>query len=197
MSKYVIILIWVIKLSFVTPYCELLDQSWWPQIVSNWQIHRRESPQVINLAKSKISIFSGSYFVKTINCHISSTIRAFDQILKLRARPMYQLSSGTKYINVIQCEPIMIFSSNKYLLSCFFPVNKSDKFEVWTYGGGMMKEWCKVIRGGDLVLFKEKNWDKKVNLKHIFILSRVQKEGTLFWLNSVWEDLFWIPIALF
>ena len=66
--------------------------------------HQCDSPQVINLAKSKISIFSGNYFVKTLNCHISSTVRAFDLIPKLRARPKYQLSSGTKYINVIQCD---------------------------------------------------------------------------------------------
>ena len=32
-------LIWVIKLSYVRPYCEVLDQSWCPQIVSTWQTH--------------------------------------------------------------------------------------------------------------------------------------------------------------
>ena len=96
--------IWFIKLSYVSPYCKLLNQSWWPQIVSTWQIHRCESPLVTNLAKSKISIFSSNYYVKTLNCHISSTVRAFDLIPKLRARPKYQLSSGTKYTNVIQCD---------------------------------------------------------------------------------------------
>ena len=32
---------------------------------------------------------------------MSSTVRAFDLIPKLRARPEYQLYSGTKHINVI------------------------------------------------------------------------------------------------
>ena len=31
------------RMASLTPYCELLDQSWWPQIVSTWQIHRRKS----------------------------------------------------------------------------------------------------------------------------------------------------------
>ena len=97
-------LFWVIKLAYVIPYFELLDQSWWPQIVFTCQIHCPELPQVINLAKSKISVFSGNYFVQTLNCHISSTVRAFDLIPKLRARPKYQLSYDTKYIDGIQCD---------------------------------------------------------------------------------------------
>ena len=37
-------------------------------------------------------------------CHVTSTVRVFDLIPKLRAKPEYQLSSGSKYINVIQCD---------------------------------------------------------------------------------------------
>ena len=44
-----------------------------------------------------ITMFSGNFFLKTSNCHHSFNIRAFDLIQKLRARPQYQLSSGTKY----------------------------------------------------------------------------------------------------
>ena len=65
----------------------------------NWTAPQCKSPQVINLAKSKVFffIFSANYFGKTLNCHISLIVRAFDLISKLRARPQYQLSS--KYIN--------------------------------------------------------------------------------------------------
>ena len=62
----------------------------------SWTAHQCESSQVINLAKSKISIFSVNYFVKTLNFHIFSTVRAFDLIPKRRA--------GNKYMNVIQCD---------------------------------------------------------------------------------------------
>ena len=51
-----------------------------------------------------ITIFSGIYFWKTLNSHISSTVRAFDLIPKLRARPEYQLYSNTKHKNVILCD---------------------------------------------------------------------------------------------
>ena len=52
-----------------------------------------------------VFIFSGNYFGKTLNCHSPSTVRAVDLIPKLRARPQYKLSSGTKYINLIPCDP--------------------------------------------------------------------------------------------
>ena len=44
-----------------------------------------------------ITIFSGNFFLKTVNCHHSWTVRAFDLIPKVRARPEYQLSSAIKY----------------------------------------------------------------------------------------------------
>ena len=62
----------------------------------SWAAPQCESPQVI--------IFAGNYFWTTLKCHYSSTIRAFDLIPKLRARPEYQQSSGTNYINLIQCD---------------------------------------------------------------------------------------------
>ena len=50
------------------------------------------------------TIFSGNYFGKALNCHISSTVRAFELIPKLRGRPECKLFSGTKYISVILCD---------------------------------------------------------------------------------------------
>ena len=73
--------------------CALLCLPGSLELGCSWTAHQCKSPHVINLAKSKISIFSGNYLVKTLNCHISSTVRAFDLIPKLRARPKYQLSS--------------------------------------------------------------------------------------------------------
>ena len=49
-------------------------------------------------------IFSGNYFLTTLNCHITSTDRAFDLIPKLRARPEYQLTYGNKYKNLKHCD---------------------------------------------------------------------------------------------
>ena len=40
----------------------------------------------------------------SLNCHISSTNRAFDLIPELRARPEYRLYSGIKHVNVILCD---------------------------------------------------------------------------------------------
>ena len=71
------------------------------QLGCSWTAHKCKSPQVINLAKSKYFNISGNYFGETLNCHILST--------KID-RPEYQLSPGTKYINVIQCD------SHKYYL---------------------------------------------------------------------------------
>ena len=78
------------------PYCASLEARTW--VVAG---HLNAS----NLRSSiwpnpNVSMFSGIYFWTILNCHITS----FDLIPKLRARPEYQLSSGTKYINVIQCD---------------------------------------------------------------------------------------------
>ena len=48
-----------------------------------------------------VTLFSDNYFWKTLNCHFASIVRAVDLIPKLRARPEYQLFSGTIYKNVI------------------------------------------------------------------------------------------------
>ena len=42
--------------------------------------------------------FQAIIFRTTLNGHYSSTVRAFDLILKMRARPDYQLSSSINYI---------------------------------------------------------------------------------------------------
>ena len=70
----------------------------------SWTALQCESPQVINVAKSKCFYIFRQFFWKTLNFHISLTVRAFDLIPKLRARPEYHLSSGTKYIIVIPCD---------------------------------------------------------------------------------------------
>ena len=76
------------------PYCASLE-AW------NWVVARQHldasHPRSSVWPNQNVTIFSGNYFWKTLNCHNSSTVRAFDLIPKLRARPEYQLSSGTKY----------------------------------------------------------------------------------------------------
>ena len=44
--------------------------------------------------------FQAIYLDHILNCHITYTIKAFDLIPKLRARPKLQLSSGTKCLGV-------------------------------------------------------------------------------------------------
>ena len=39
-------------------------------------------------SQSGTYIFSGNYFKTSLNCHITSTVRVFDLIPKLRARPL-------------------------------------------------------------------------------------------------------------
>ena len=70
----------------------------------SWTAPKCESPRSSIWPNPNVSIFSGNYFGTTLNCHITSTVNAFDLIPKLRARPEYQLSSGTKYINGIKCD---------------------------------------------------------------------------------------------
>ena len=83
------------------PYCDFLEA--WNCVVA-WQ-HLNASHSRLSLwPNPNLSIFSGNYFWKTLNCHIFPTVRAFDLILKLRARSEYQLSSISKYINVMPCD---------------------------------------------------------------------------------------------
>jgi hypothetical protein len=77
------------------PYCVTLE-AW------NWFVARQHlnasHPRSPIWPTENVTIFSGNYFWKTLNGHYSSTVRDFDLIPKLRARPEYQLSSGTIYI---------------------------------------------------------------------------------------------------
>ena len=65
------------------------------QFDCSWTAPQCESPQVISLAKYNYLHIFGIFFCQTLNCHYSSTFRAFDLIPKLRARPEYQLSSAS------------------------------------------------------------------------------------------------------
>ena len=62
-----------------------------------------ESLKIIILAKSKYNSIFRQLFKKkkTLCCHISSTVGAFDLIPKLGARPEYHLYSCSKYINIL------------------------------------------------------------------------------------------------
>ena len=70
----------------------------------SWTTPQCESPQVINLVKSKCMYIFSQFVSTTLNYHHSSTVRALDLISKLRTRHEYQLCSGTNYINGIQCD---------------------------------------------------------------------------------------------
>ena len=81
-------------------YCASLE-AW------NWFV----TGQHVNASHPSLSVWPNpnvtfflAIFLKTLNCHISSTVRAFDLTLKRRASPEYQLWSDTKYINVILCD---------------------------------------------------------------------------------------------
>ena len=86
---------------FSVPYCAFLEAGNW---VVDWQHLNASHPRSSVLPNPNVTIFSGNYFWKSLNCHISLTFRAFDLIPKLRARPEYHPYSGTKYINVILCD---------------------------------------------------------------------------------------------
>ena len=75
-------------------YCASLEA--WNWAVAGQQINA-SPPRSSIWPNPNVSIFSGNYFGETLNCHISTTVRAFDLIPKLRDRPVYQLSYGTKY----------------------------------------------------------------------------------------------------
>ena len=78
--------------------CALLCLPGSLELDCSWTTPQCESPQVISLAKFKyLYAFRDLFFLQTLNCHYSSTVRAFDLIPKMRARPDYQLSSGCKY----------------------------------------------------------------------------------------------------
>ena len=80
------------------PYCASLEA--WNLVVAGQ--HLNASHQI--WTNKKKSLLSGIYFWATLNCHITSTGKAFDPIPQLRYGPEYQLSPGTKYHNVMQCD---------------------------------------------------------------------------------------------
>ena len=59
------------------PYCASLEA--WNWVVAGHHINASH-PMSSVWPNPKFSILSGNYFVKTLNCHISSTVRAFDLI---------------------------------------------------------------------------------------------------------------------
>ena len=95
-AAYLALIVWKVRMIcdtwHVTPDMWHLTCETWHVTPDNWHL-----TCVISLAKSKYLQIFGIFFWKTINCHFSSTVRAFDLIPKLRTRPEYQLSSGYKY----------------------------------------------------------------------------------------------------
>ena len=81
----------VIFSTYLPLQCALLCLPGSLELGCSWTEPQCKSPWVINLAKPNVSLFSGNYFFTTFNCNISSSVRAFDLIPKLRARPKYQL----------------------------------------------------------------------------------------------------------
>ena len=66
------------------PYCAFLEA--WNWVIAGQHLNASHPRSSVWL-NPNVPIFSGNYFWKTLNCHISSTVRAFDQITKLRDRP--------------------------------------------------------------------------------------------------------------
>ena len=73
------------------PYYASLEAGNW---VSAGQHLVASQPRSSIWLNQNVTIFLDNYFGKTLNCYSTSTIRAFDLIPKMRARPEYQLSSG-------------------------------------------------------------------------------------------------------
>ena len=74
------------------PYCTSLEDCNW--IVAGQHLNASH-PRSSVWPDTNISIFLGTFILQTLNCHYSSIVRAFDLIPKLRAKPEYQLSSGS------------------------------------------------------------------------------------------------------
>ena len=69
-------------------------------------------------------------------CYVSSTVRAFDLIPKLRALPEYQLYSGTRYINIIQSDShqhyLDIETTQSFLDNPSKPLSYAMKYKFMT-----------------------------------------------------------------
>ena len=76
------------------PYCPTLEA--WNWLVAGQHLNASH-PRSPVLPNQNVTLFSGNYFLKTLNGHYSPTVRDLDLISKLRARPEYQLSSGIIY----------------------------------------------------------------------------------------------------
>jgi hypothetical protein len=76
------------------PYCATLKALKWFVAGQHCNASHPRSPVWPN---QNVTLFSGIFFFVYLNGHYSSTVRDFDLIPKLRARPEYQLSSGTIY----------------------------------------------------------------------------------------------------
>ena len=74
-------------------YCASLEA--WNWVVAGQHLNV-SYPRSSIWPNQNVSIFSGNFVWKTLNFHIASTVRAFDLIPKVRARPEYQLLSGNK-----------------------------------------------------------------------------------------------------
>ena len=73
-------------------YCASLEA--WNWVLAGQHLNASH-PRPSVWPNKNVKKMSGNNFWTTLNCHITSTIRAFDLIPKLRAKPEYQLSSGT------------------------------------------------------------------------------------------------------
>ena len=117
------------------PYCAFLEAWNWvvagQHLSASHPIHQFDQIQML-------LYFRAITFWKTLKCHIFSTVKAFDLILKLRARPEYQLYSDTKYKNPAYrrhriyrpmriVAPIFLFplASKKGLKAFFLPTKKT------------------------------------------------------------------------
>ena len=70
------------------PYCASLEA--WNWVVAAQHLNASH-PRSTVWPNPNVTISLGNYFWKTLNSHISSTIRAFDLFPKLKARPEYKL----------------------------------------------------------------------------------------------------------
>ena len=81
------------------PFCAFLEA--WNWVVAGHHLKASQHRSSV-WPNPNVTLFSGIKFF--FNFHISSTVRTFDLFPKLRARPEYQLYSGTTHINVIMCD---------------------------------------------------------------------------------------------
>ena len=115
------------------PYCAFLETGNW---VLAGQYLNASQPRSSVWPIPNFTLFSYRFFF-TFNWHISSTVWVFDLIPKLRARPEYQLCSGTKYINMILCDShqhyLDIESTQSFLDNPSGPQSNAIKYKFMTW----------------------------------------------------------------